>query len=383
MAGSWIGPAFDPLAASSAHWFVGDVLEFTHLDDEGQDQWNSVGLVQSFTPGAGYMVNLLWIQDMSLKDWLLSDHGLGNPGRYDLARSNSLDLTVTRAEPPVQPIGTWRRLGTYADFSLADVHWARKQKVRAVAAVDKGIDCWRRHLPHDHPAALLAPASAPSPPTPLHIPTALPAFPPLLPVGLAQAPTLPIPEICGSLANEIAQLRHEIDERPVLEGGDGLLRRKAPEPAQPEREGSRHARGREVHRASLTQPRRRDPGCSGLFLWRRRGGAEGPGVRGDAVAGFTAASLSVFLFFISGLVFQAHGPQHHRSSRRRTSTLSTFSTPCTPGPLSYSSSQGGPHSRRSGASTQGTWSASSGSSSTSCTFPFTSRGTCGQGAGPG
>ena len=67
MAGNWIG-AFDPLTASSAHWFVGDVLEFTHLDDEGQDQGNSVGLVQSFMPGAGYMVNLLWIQDMSLKD---------------------------------------------------------------------------------------------------------------------------------------------------------------------------------------------------------------------------------------------------------------------------------------------------------------------------
>ena len=65
MAGNWVGPAFDPL--------VGDVLEFTHLDDEGQDQGNSVGLVQSFTPGAGYMVNLLWIHDMSLKDWLLSD----------------------------------------------------------------------------------------------------------------------------------------------------------------------------------------------------------------------------------------------------------------------------------------------------------------------
>ena len=62
----------------------------------------------SFTPGAGYMVNLLWIQDMSLKDCLLSDHGHGNPGRYDLARSNSLDLTVTRGEPPVQPIETWR-----------------------------------------------------------------------------------------------------------------------------------------------------------------------------------------------------------------------------------------------------------------------------------
>ena len=77
----------------SAHWFVGDVLEFRHLDDEGQDQGNSVGLVQSFTPGAGFMVNLLWIQDMSLKDWLLSDHGHGNPLRYDLARSNSLDLT--------------------------------------------------------------------------------------------------------------------------------------------------------------------------------------------------------------------------------------------------------------------------------------------------
>ena len=53
MAGNWVGPAFDPLAASSAHWFVGDVLEFTHLDYEGQDQVNSVGLVQSFTPGAG------------------------------------------------------------------------------------------------------------------------------------------------------------------------------------------------------------------------------------------------------------------------------------------------------------------------------------------
>ena len=263
MAGNWVGPAFDPLAASSAHWFVGDVLEFTHLDDEGQDQGNSVGLVQSFTPGAGYMVNLLWIQDMSLKDWLLSDHGHGNPGRYDLARSNSLDLTVTRGEPPVQPIGTWRRLGTYADYSLADVHWARKQKVRAVAAVNNGIDYWRRHLPHDHPAALLAPASAP--PTPLHTPTALPAFPPLPPVGLAQAPSLPIPEFCGSLATEIAQLRHEIDERPVLEGRDGLLRRKAPEPAQPEREGSRHARAREVHRASSTPPRRRvrdARGCS-------------------------------------------------------------------------------------------------------------------------
>ena len=73
---------------------------------EGQDQGNSVGLVQSFTPGAGYMVNLLWIQDKSLKDWLLSDHGHGNLGRYDLARSNSLDLTVTRGKPPVQPIGT-------------------------------------------------------------------------------------------------------------------------------------------------------------------------------------------------------------------------------------------------------------------------------------
>ena len=96
-----------------------------------------------------------------------------------------------------------------------------------------------------------------APPTPLHTPTALPALPPLPPVGLAQAPILPVPEICGSLANEIAQLRHEIDERPVLEGGDGLFRRKAPEPAQPEREGSRHARAREVHRASSTPPRRR------------------------------------------------------------------------------------------------------------------------------
>ena len=124
-----------------------------------------------------------------------------------------------------------------------------------MAAVDNGIDYWRRHLPHDHPAALLAPASAPS--TPLHTPTALPAFPSLPPVGLAQAPTLPIPEICGSLANEIAQLRHEIDDRPVLEGWDGLLRRTALEPAQPEREGSRHARAREVHRASSTAPRRR------------------------------------------------------------------------------------------------------------------------------
>ena len=244
--------------ARSLLWFVGDVLEFTHLDDEGQDQGNSVGLVQSFTPGAGYVVNLLWIQDMSLKDWLLSDHGHGNPGRYDLARSNSLDLTVTRGEPPVQPIGTWRRLGTYADYSLADVHWARKQKVHAVAAVDKGIDYWRRHLPHDHPAAPLAPASAL--PTPLQTPTAPSAFPPLPPVDLAQAPNLPVPEICGSLANEIAQLRHEIDERPVLEGGDGLLRRKAPEPAQ------RSAPG-EFDPATAT-----GPGCSGLFLWRRCGG---------------------------------------------------------------------------------------------------------------
>ena len=77
----------------------------------------------------------------------------------------------------------------------------------------------------------------------------LPAFPPLPPVGLAQVPTLSIPEICGSLANEIAQLRHEIDERPVLEGGDGLLRRKAPQPAQPEREGrSPRCCSRVVHR---------------------------------------------------------------------------------------------------------------------------------------
>ena len=178
-----------------------------------------------FTQGAGYMVNLLWIQDMSLKDWLLSDHGHGNPGRNDLVRSNSLDLTVTRCEPLVQPIGTWRRMGTYADCSLADVHWARKQKVRAVAAVENGIDYWRRHLPHDHPAALLAPASAS--PTPLHTPTAFPAFPPLPPVGLAQAPILPIPKICGSLANEIVQLRREIDERLVLTDLDGLLRRVA------------------------------------------------------------------------------------------------------------------------------------------------------------
>ena len=123
---TWPATGLDPPSTRSQP----PQLEFTHLDDEGRDQGNSVGLVQSFTPGAGYMVNLLWIQDMSLKDWLLSDHGHRNPGRSDLARSNSLDLTVTRGEPPVQPIGTWRRLGTYADYSLADVHWARKQKVR-------------------------------------------------------------------------------------------------------------------------------------------------------------------------------------------------------------------------------------------------------------
>ena len=351
MAGNWVGPAFDPLAASSAHWFVGDVLEFTHLDDEGQDQGNAVGLVHSFTPGAGYMVNLL---NMSLKDWLLSDHGHGNPGRYDLARSNSLDLTVTRGKPPVQPMGTWRRLGAYADFSLADVHWARKQKVRAVAAVDGGIDYWRRHLPHDHPAALLAPASAP--PTPLHTPTALPAFLPLPPVGLAQAPTLPIPEICGSLANEIAQLRHEIDERPVLEGRDGLLRRKAPEPAQPEREGSRHARAREVHRDAR--------GCSSEKTRGVQKGQESEVMHSRG----SPRHRSLFSCSSSRPRHPGHhsGPQHHDHRGAARALSPPFSTPCTPGPPSYSSSQGGPHSRRSAASTQGTWSASSGSSSTSC-----------------
>ena len=128
---------------------------------------------------AGYMVNLLWIQDMSLKDWLLSDHGHGNPGRYDLARSNSLDLTVTRGEPPVQPIGTWRRLGTYADYSLADVHWAASRKCarwpRSTRASTTGAAIFLMII---LPLHLL-------PPTPLHTPTALPAFPPLPPVGLA------------------------------------------------------------------------------------------------------------------------------------------------------------------------------------------------------
>ena len=321
---------------------------------------------------------------MSLKDWLLNGHGHGNPGQYDLARSNSLDLSVTRGEPPVQPIGTWRRVGTYADYSLADVHWARKHKVRAVAAVDKGIDNWRRHLPHDRPAALLAPASAP--PTPLHTPTALPAFPPLPPVGLAQAPTLPIPKICGSLANDIAQLRHEIDERLVLEGGDGLLRREAQEPAQPEREGSRHARTREVHQASSTPS------------WRRVRDARGCSSGEDAGAQKAQESevmqsrgsprhRSLFSCSSSRPRHPGHhsGPQHHHHHRGAARALSPPSARrARQGRRSLnSSSQGGPHSRRSAASTQGTRSASSGSSSTSCTFPFTSRGTCGQGAGPG
>ena len=112
---TWPATVLDPPSTRSQppqRTGLSGMLEFTHLEDEGQDQGNSVGLVQSFTPGAGYMVNLLWIEDMSLKDWLLSDHGLGNPGGMTWPAPTgltSLSSGVSRRSSRLERGAVWAR----------------------------------------------------------------------------------------------------------------------------------------------------------------------------------------------------------------------------------------------------------------------------------
>ena len=290
-----LDPPSDPLAASSAQ-LVRRGCARVHLDDEGQDQGNSVGLVQSFTPGAGYMVNLLWIPRHVTQGLAPERSCHGNPGRYDLARSNSLDLTVTRGEPPVQPIGTWRRLGTYVDYSLADVHWVCKQKVRAVGrgstmASTTGAATFLMII---LPLYLL---HASAPPTPPFLRSSLWVLPRLLlfpsPNSVVHSPLRLLS--CGMRSTSVR----------CWKAGTGCCAvRCRSEHSQSVRAVVMHAPEKCTGRV---RPCRGDgSGMLGAVpLEKMRGPRRPRKSKVNAVAGFTAASLSVFLFFIWASSFRS------------------------------------------------------------------------------
>ena len=108
----------------------------------------SLGLVRAERPGIGFDVNLFWVEQGDLKNWLESDTGHGNPGWYSPARSTATDLTRTVGDPPIQPIGTWRLIGRWNHFTLQEISWLegrRRSHVHAVACA--AIDSWRASLP--------------------------------------------------------------------------------------------------------------------------------------------------------------------------------------------------------------------------------------------
>ena len=85
-------------------------------------QGNSIGLVR----GAhrwGCDVNLFWNEANDLR-------------HNSLAVSTAEDLTVSRGDPPVQPVGVWRWLGNSQGVSPDDVSWIPRQ---ASAACGTGV----------------------------------------------------------------------------------------------------------------------------------------------------------------------------------------------------------------------------------------------------
>ena len=267
MSGPWTSPLLDATLASRSTWRAGDLLEFKHVYEDGTSQGSSLGLVRAERPGIGFDVNLFWVEQGDLKNWLESDTGHGNPGWYSPARSTATDLTRTVGDPPIQPIGTWRLIGRWNHFTLQEISWLegrRRSHVHAVACA--AIDSWRASLPalpeeqdsltpqsratanrragsrgasaesmpaqtrahHQHrQPSCDAPARTTH--TPRHGSASLDGqFPPLPSLGVpgldvrgecSEAPQLPFPSVgpdTGSLLAEITALRAELREQPSI-----------------------------------------------------------------------------------------------------------------------------------------------------------------------
>ena len=104
MAGAWVSPHLDANAAERAVWAPGDVLEFTHVYEDGSSQGHSLGLVCASRAVCGFDVNFFWLEVSDLREWFTSPGGHGNPGGYTPARSTGTDTAKLFGTPPVQPL---------------------------------------------------------------------------------------------------------------------------------------------------------------------------------------------------------------------------------------------------------------------------------------
>ena len=313
MAGAWVSPHLDANAAERAVWAPGDVLEFTHVYEDGSSQGHSLGLVHASRAGCGFDVNLFWLEASDLREWLTSPGGHGNPGGYTPARSTGTDTTKSFGTPPVQPIGVWRRLGRWDQTSFQDVTWIIPRRRGHIDRVfQDAVLAWRRLYPEgggasdagarvSHRASSAGseqvPRSCPAsesegPPThrrrwrsrssrrsestprePVpkrrresHVVSSFPPSPPpsSLPVvtrvDRPEVPSLPVPDVMdpGSMAAEIAALRAELKARPVVsvERGSGRPRRvESPEHPSRAPPRGRDARPHQERRGRRDQPR--------------------------------------------------------------------------------------------------------------------------------
>ena len=145
MSGPWTSPLLDAALASRSTWRADDLLEFKHVYEDGTSQGSSLGRVRAERPGIGFDVNLFWVEQGDLKNWLESDTGHGNPGWYSPARSTATDLTRTVGDPPIQPIGTWRLIGRWNHFTLQEI------------SADAEVMCMRLRAPQLTPGVPLCP----------------------------------------------------------------------------------------------------------------------------------------------------------------------------------------------------------------------------------
>ena len=177
----------------------------------------------------------------------------GSTGRTDtatLASNPSTNFASTYDDPPIQPIGAWRKIGTVHDFDIREVLWLRRHATVGLhAAFSAAVKAWmdrqdectiggistsalsqagqssRSLLPGEvvtptrsterqGDARVRCPGAEIhllSPPLPPCVSSAVPGSVPHAPVLEGEAATV------GDMASAIAELRAELAARPVLQ----------------------------------------------------------------------------------------------------------------------------------------------------------------------
>ena len=117
--------------------------------EDGTSQGFSLGLVRAERPGIGFDVNLFWVEQGNLKNWLESDTSHGNPGWYS---PPALHSNGPHADRRGSSNSAHRHVAV--DWALESLHAPGELLARGptpkslcIAVACAAIDSWRASLP--------------------------------------------------------------------------------------------------------------------------------------------------------------------------------------------------------------------------------------------